>query len=301
MKPSLRTLVALTFALSGSPAFAETVEIPLEYFDADSDNRSFFVDVNHPGESWYYDGSAWVSEDVDLGFFGGAHSSLVGDGKYENSLWLFPHNRGLPAVRYYHSSGNYEHSGYSSVDASGYGSGGFSSNYYVSEDGTLLFLSYHKNLETGGYEDYSYTTDWSGNDPSYSYDYYDGEGTYSSNNAPFDTDALLANINAGISATLSHYGIFDFEHSYIDYGNGSGPVSLAEIFKSGLGAYDDSYGGAYFTGGAVDSITWLSDAPINSVFVTYIPTTAVPEPETWGMLLAGLGLMGAVTRRRRRA
>lgn len=30
-------------------------------------------------------------------------------------------------------------------------------------------------------------------------------------------------------------------------------------------------------------------------------TSAVPEPETYGMLLAGLGLMGAVARRRRQA
>ena len=27
--------------------------------------------------------------------------------------------------------------------------------------------------------------------------------------------------------------------------------------------------------------------------------TPVPEPETWAMLLAGIGLMGAVARRRR--
>ena len=31
------------------------------------------------------------------------------------------------------------------------------------------------------------------------------------------------------------------------------------------------------------------------------PVTAVPEPETYVMLLAGLGLMGFVTRRRRQS
>jgi len=36
-----------------------------------------------------------------------------------------------------------------------------------------------------------------------------------------------------------------------------------------------------------------------TVNLTQTPITAVPEPTTWAMLLAGLGIVGAVTRRRR--
>lgn len=44
--------------------------------------------------------------------------------------------------------------------------------------------------------------------------------------------------------------------------------------------------------------TWSFDAATNSLIYQTAP---VPEPETYAMLLAGLGLMGAVARRRRQA
>lgn len=39
----------------------------------------------------------------------------------------------------------------------------------------------------------------------------------------------------------------------------------------------------------------------DSLFLTSMTPSAVPEPETWAMLLAGLGLVGAAVRRRKQA
>lgn len=52
------------------------------------------------------------------------------------------------------------------------------------------------------------------------------------------------------------------------------------------GAYAETYG----TGSS-------ARATINQVYFT-VQTAPVPEPETYAMLLAGLGILGAVARRR---
>ena len=41
--------------------------------------------------------------------------------------------------------------------------------------------------------------------------------------------------------------------------------------------------------------------PPNPQSQLIVLTAAVPEPETWGMMLAGLGLLGAAARRRQSA
>ena len=46
-----------------------------------------------------------------------------------------------------------------------------------------------------------------------------------------------------------------------------------------------------------DAIGTMSGVPLNQVITAQV--AAVPEPETYAMLMAGLGLMGAVARRRR--
>ncbi|MES2952719.1 MAG: PEP-CTERM sorting domain-containing protein [Pseudomonadota bacterium] len=55
-------------------------------------------------------------------------------------------------------------------------------------------------------------------------------------------------------------------------------------------SYTGTVTGVVFYGG--------SEGPAIDNF-TFTPTTAVPEPESYAMLLAGLGLMGAIVRRRK--
>ena len=56
-------------------------------------------------------------------------------------------------------------------------------------------------------------------------------------------------------------------------------------------------GGAFGQGGAagITSMQWDGDATVR---LTYHYVTAVPEPETWALWLAGLGALGQVARRR---
>ncbi|MDR1063360.1 MAG: PEPxxWA-CTERM sorting domain-containing protein [Azoarcus sp.] len=284
-KPLIRALgAAAAFTLFSGPVFAETAQIPLESGSTSTD-RNFFTEVHQPGEGWMFDGETWYSVgETDLGFLGGTRSSYREDSNtYENSLWLVPYSSPTVA-RYWHSGGNYEYSDYV-----------VNSNYYIGEDGALLLATrYVENPGTGVSERYSYSN-WDGTAASYLYEYKDGEGERSSD-APFDTDALLASINGDIPA--SRYGIFDFENSWIDYeGDGLGPISLAQLIETGVyGEY-----AAYFMGGAIDGMDWESAFPIASVEIAYHPfTPSVPEPETWGMLLSGLGLVGFIARRRRK-
>jgi hypothetical protein len=288
-KPLARSLLsaAAVFTLFSGPALAETVQITLNV--TDEYRRDAYVNEHLLGEGWYFDGEAWVSEgEVDLGFSGGVESSWDDyTNIYYNALWLYPHSTTGIEARYWHDQGNYE-----------YSNDVVSSNYYLGEDGALLYARRHvENPATGGYESYVYTTDWTGLPVSYFHEYEDGEGERISSDAPFDTDVLLANIRGDIPA--SRYGIFDFENSWIDYeGDGLGQISLAQLLET------DVYGKyfAYFTGNAIDSLGWESAFPIASVGIVYNPVTAppVPEPETWGMLLSGLGLMGLIARRRRK-
>jgi hypothetical protein len=53
----------------------------------------------------------------------------------------------------------------------------------------------------------------------------------------------------------------------------------------------------WIVGNALNTITGVSDGFLLSMGTASV--AAVPEPETYGMMLMGLGLMGFVARRRR--
>jgi len=81
------------------------------------------------------------------------------------------------------------------------------------------------------------------------------------------------------TSLFSSYGSTNVEAGGIETKSGSGVLTLqvaasADTRSLYISAYSNLSGGAY------------------------TPTAPVPEPETYAMLLAGLGLMGAITRRR---
>jgi len=127
-----------------------------------------------------------------------------------------------------------------------------------------------------------------------------------------DTYSLLS---AFVSALpFGGVGIFDFEQSFIHLSDYSGDynISLADIMRGSVwemncdACNNPENWPRLFQYFAVDNergylnVTWnsLLYSPRNVTGMTLaynLPT--IPEPETWAMLLAGLGVVGAVTRR----
>lgn len=74
---------------------------------------------------------------------------------------------------------------------------------------------------------------------------------------------------------------------------GAGVVEGSILAKLNAAAWDPSSAYLYFRAGGS-----IATTPDNDYLVWGV--TAIPEPETYAMLLAGLGLMGFVARRRQR-
>jgi len=135
----------------------------------------------------------------------------------------------------------------------------------------------------------------------------DGDAYYSHDNAaegyqsndPFDRDELRA--VAYSTLPLSTFGIFDFENSFVYYAGETEGVSLAHVFAQFFAP-----GQPVSPGVAVVmlpqegnfGISWADEREIVAISLTY-HLGPIPEPETWAMLLAGLGIVGVITRRRR--
>ncbi|MDR3323237.1 MAG: PEP-CTERM sorting domain-containing protein [Zoogloeaceae bacterium] len=92
------------------------------------------------------------------------------------------------------------------------------------------------------------------------------------------------------------FGPIDLSLSWIDYGFGQ--VSLDSVGASfSAGSAYNTLAGIYEP---IYTYKWNFEGVIQSASITYAyGAPAVPEPETYAMLLAGLGLMGVIARRRR--
>jgi hypothetical protein len=103
-------------------------------------------------------------------------------------------------------------------------------------------------------------------------------------------------------------GDFDFIFNYdtIQWQAGTPRIGWAAMSPDGgVGAHFEApsqpYGMTTYVDGGTDPLagqSWLFQVR-NGVVSSPIITT-IPEPETWAMLLAGLGIVGAISKRRRR-
>ncbi|WP_295484920.1 PEP-CTERM sorting domain-containing protein [Accumulibacter sp.] len=85
--------------------------------------------------------------------------------------------------------------------------------------------------------------------------------------------------------------------SSYDFTTGSFKASSSGTTQTALTALNNSLWGSL----ATQAITVHADKLFSEDHQDFLVITAVPEPETYAMLLAGLGIVGAVGRRRRSA
>jgi len=99
----------------------------------------------------------------------------------------------------------------------------------------------------------------------------------------------LTFVGYAVDGTIANYSL-GYQSGIVGDGNADGSVS--KTFALGAGAYSLWIGGADYAG-------QFSPLPLSTYGVTAsIGVAPVPEPETYAMLLTGLGLMGAFARRR---
>ncbi|MDR2093264.1 MAG: PEPxxWA-CTERM sorting domain-containing protein [Azoarcus sp.] len=114
------------------------------------------------------------------------------------------------------------------------------------------------------------------------------------NDSLTDTTIVL-----GFTATPNTTYTIDWSNSWLEDAGGA-QISLAGIT---LTQADAALAANPWGGGGLDAgAAWYFDLPVSVFDITggsiAYTVTSVPEPETWAMLLAGLGVMGATARRR---
>jgi len=119
--------------------------------------------------------------------------------------------------------------------------------------------------------------------------------------------AIDVNTTAAAGETLQLFEVIDTTTNTVLY-NFVGPTVIGGVANNGNGFGDWSLGtislaGLASTDGILFHAVWNNASDGGESFFLVPgggPPTSVPEPETYAMLLAGLGLMGFVARRRRR-
>jgi hypothetical protein len=94
---------------------------------------------------------------------------------------------------------------------------------------------------------------------------------------------------------------FNFRQPFtIESGGPNAEYGGASITAGGNTVFGAEGNGVIQFTGSVSSITWTNPVSENWYgFTVGVPVAAVPEPETYAMLLAGLGALALVTRRRK--
>lgn len=138
-------------------------------------------------------------------------------------------------------------------------------------------------------------TEWSsfGLTISNAYWYIDSRDTFDTKGLSIQTSpASISLATASADATIDYWVIGGFRGSYEAFDSAHSSLGVLAIDATGG---SDILGTYTFTG-AVSSIEWAGTTGFAQISTLTI--SPVPEPETYAMLLAGLGLLGFAARRR---
>lgn len=83
-------------------------------------------------------------------------------------------------------------------------------------------------------------------------------------------------------------GLFNFNSVHLGAAWYSDLSVAVEGFRDGVSVYSTVVSALTYTGSTLVNFGW-----------TNLSVSAVPEPESYALMLTGLGLMGAITRRRK--